>query len=275
MKKIIALLLLMLALSASAACAENNQLYDRVMRSGKLRAAYASYPPLLIKDPNKKKFSGIGYDILELACKRLGLKLEMTEEVHWGVMIEGLKTNRYDIMACPIWANATRAKAVDFSRPLCYSTIYAYTKYGDKRIESSLKNLNSPKFKVASIDAEMGDIITKSDFPQMKRLSLPQMADISDLLMSVSTGKADVTFIEPVFAHNFVKHNPNSVQNITPNKPVRIFPNTFMFNTGEEKFKAMLNLTLDEMLNNGDIDKILNKYEPFPKAYLRVAKPYQ
>src|SRR6185369_13046620 len=114
-----------------------------------------------------------------------------------------------------------------------------------------------------------------ADFPNAKKLSLPQMADVSELLLSVGTGKADVTFAEPLFAYNFVKKNPKSIQNISANKPVRILPNVFMFNAGEEKFKAMLNTTLDEMINSGDVDKILAKYEPFPKAYLRVALPYQ
>ena len=101
------------------------------------------------------------------------------------------------------------------------------------------------------------------------------MAPISDILLSVSTGKADITFTEPLFAYDFLKHNPKSVQDITPNKPLRVFPNVYMFKTGEPEFKAMLNTALDEMANSGDLDKLISKYEPYPKAYLRCAKPYQ
>lgn len=273
-----AILLTAMLIASMISCAQPvnaDSLYDRVLRSGKIRAAYAVYFPLFVKDPNTKKFSGIGYDTLQLAAKRLNLQLEMTEEVSWGTMIEGLRTNRYDIIACPVWANATRARAADFSRPLCYSPLCAYTKFGDKRIDSSLKDLNSGKFKIATIDGEMAEMITRSEFPKAKRLSLPQMADVSELLLSVSTGKADLTFSEPVFAHGFIKHNPKAIQNITPNNPVRIFPNVFMFNAGEEKFKAMLNTTLDEIINSGDLEKIIVKYEPIPKAYFRVSKPYQ
>lgn len=255
--------------------AHADALYDRVIKSGKIRASYATYPPLLIRDPNTKKFSGIGYDVLELAAKRLGLKLEMTEEVTWGTMIEGLRTNRYDIIACPVWANATRARAADFSKPLCYSAIYAYTKAGDKRLDASLKDLNSPKYKVATIDGEMADMIASMDYPKTKRFSLPQMADASGLLLSVSTGKADITFTEPSLYYFFSKHNPNAVQNITPQKPLRIFPNVFMFNVGEEKFKCMLNTAIDEISNSGELDRIITKYEPHPKDYLRLAAPYR
>ncbi len=255
--------------------ASAESLYDRVMRTGKIRAAYCVYFPLLMKDPNTKQFSGIGYDTLDLAAKRLGLKLELTEEVSWGTMIEGLRTNRYDMLGSGVWANATRARVADFSRPLYYSTVCSYTKFGDKRFKASLQGLNSPKYKIACMDGEMAEMIARTEFPTAKRFSLPQMADVSELLLSVSTGKADVTFIEPLFAHNFMKRNPKSVQNITPNNPIRIFPNVYMFNQGEEKFKAMLNTALDEISNSGELDKIMSKYEPFPGAFLRVATPYR
>jgi len=125
------------------------------------------------------------------------------------------------------------------------------------------------------MDGEMAEMITASDFPKARRLSLPQMVDVSDLLLSVATGKADIIFAEPNLVYYFSKHNPNAVQNITPQKPVRILPNVFMFNVGEEKFKAMLNSALDEMSNNGELDRIISKYEPYPKDYLRVASPYR
>jgi len=271
--QVLAISLLCVITTLPAAFAES--LHDRVLRTGKIRAAYAVYFPLFMRDPNTKKYSGIGYDTLQLVAKRLGLQLEMTEEVSTGTMIEGLRGNRYDIMACPVWANATRARAADFSRPLCYSTICAFTKYGDKRLDSSLKALSSGKYKVATIDGEMAEMIAKADFPATKRLSLPQLAPFSDLLLSVSTGKADITFGEPLFGYDFNRHNPKSIQNITPNNPLRVFPNVYMFKVGEPEFKAMLNTALDEIANSGELEKIIARYEPYPRAYLRCAAPYQ
>jgi len=257
-------------LSASA-----ETVYERVLKSGKIRAGYTDWYPFLIKNPNTKKFSGIGYEALELAAKRLGLKLELTEEVSWGTMIEGLKSNRYDIIACPVWANSQRARAADFSRAICYSQIFAFTKYGDKRIDGSLKGVAEGRFKVSCLDGEMSEMIAKADFPAAKRLSLPQMAPVSDLLLNVSNGKADIAFTESVLAAEFLKHNPKSIQNITPNKPLRIFPNVYMFKSGEGELKAMLNTALDEVANSGELDRIITKYEPSPKVYLRCALPYQ
>jgi len=264
-----------LALLACAQLVSAESLYDRVIRTGKIRAAYTVAYPFVIKDANTKKMSGIGYEILDLATKRLGIKLEITEEVTWGTMIEGLRTNRYDIVAYPVWANSQRARAADFSRSICYSPVCAFTKYGDGRIDSSLKGVQEGKYRIGTLDGEMSEMIAKADFPKAKCLSLPQSSTVTDILMSVAAGKADITFVQPVVADDFLKHNPKTVQNITPKNPLRVFPNTYMFKTGEPEFKAMLDTALDEIANSGELENIILKYEPYPHGYIRCATPYQ
>ncbi|MGD0253572.1 MAG: transporter substrate-binding domain-containing protein [Verrucomicrobiota bacterium] len=72
-------------------------LYDRVMKSGKIRAAYTIYPPGCFKDDNGK-LKGVFVETLEEAAKNLGLTVEWTEEVGRGTQIEGLENNRFDMI---------------------------------------------------------------------------------------------------------------------------------------------------------------------------------
>src|SRR5271163_434927 len=88
-----------------APSSRSESVYDRVIRSGKIRCGYTVDPPGCLKDPNSGKLSGIGIDTLETVGKHLGLTVEWTEEVDWGTMIEGLETGRYDMIATPIWPN--------------------------------------------------------------------------------------------------------------------------------------------------------------------------
>src|SRR5436305_11562808 len=112
------LMLVVLATSMLSGCnrqgsgGQNGQetVYDRVIKSGKIRAAYLSYPPACIKDTTTGKLSGIFVETLEKAADNLGLKVEWTEEVGWGSQIEGLQADRYDIVGSPVWANPTRGK---------------------------------------------------------------------------------------------------------------------------------------------------------------------
>jgi polar amino acid transport system substrate-binding protein len=256
--------------SAALPVSRATSTYDRVMKSGVIRCGYAVYNPGCLKDANTGKLSGIGVDTLELAAKHLGLKVEWTEEVGWGTMIEGLETNRYDIVATPVWATSDRARVVDFSKPLYYSPVFAYVKAGNKKITAAtFKALNSSKYSIASIDGATAEIIAREDFPDLKRVSLPQLSDFSQLLLTVTTGKADLTFTEPADAAAFMQHNPGTVERV--GGPVRVFPNCWIFRRDQMEFKNMLNTALDQITNSGAEDKIIGKYEPAPNTLYRVA----
>lgn len=250
--------------------------YDRVMQQGKIRCGYVLYTPGCLKDPNTGKLSGIGIETLELVAKNLGLKVEWTEEVGWGSMIEGLQTNRYDMVATPVWTNANRAKQADFSKSLFYSPIFIYVKKGDKRLsgDNALQQLSSGKFTIATIDGETAEIIAREDFPTAKKVSLPQLSDLSQLLLTISTGKADVTFMEPASAAPFIAHNPGAVEVLKADKPIRIFPNCWMFKRNQMEFKDMIDTALEQLINSGAVDKIIRKNEPAPNTLYRDALPY-
>jgi ABC-type amino acid transport substrate-binding protein len=254
---------------------KQESLYDRVIRAGKIRCAYFIYPPYSVKDPNSGKINGVGTDALQLVADKLGLKLEIVEEVGWGNMVEGLQTNRYDIVASPVWTNANRARVAGFSKPLFYSPIFAYIKKGNHRLPNRLEKLNSPDVTIATIDGETAQVIAESEIPKAKKLSMPQMTDCSQMLLNVATGKADLTFMEPTLAYLYMKNNPNSLEPLEGGRPIRLFPNCWMFRRGEYEFKAMLDTVLDEVINSGEMDRIIAKYELAPNLIYRVASPFR
>ncbi len=276
------LLLPMLLLSgcavteSNAASPQHSTVYDRVIKSGTIRCAYVIYKPGCIKDPNTGKLSGIGIEVLELLAKNLGLKVEWVEEAGWGSMLEGLQTDRYDIVATPVWTHAGRARVAGFSHPLYYSPVCAYVKGDDKKFAANdLSILNSDKYKIGTIDGATAEQIAQEDFPKAKRVSLPQLSDFAQLMMTVSTGKADITFSEPLNANDFLKHNPGSIRQVETKSPVRIFPNCWVMKRGQSEFKSMLDTVLIQLLNSGTVDRIIAKYEPEPNSVYRVAMPYQ
>ena len=250
--------------------------YDRVMQSGKIRCAYGIYEPGCMKDPNTGKLSGIGVEAFEIIAKKLGLKVEWTEEIAWGTMIEGLQRERYDIVVTPVWTNASRARLADFSKPLYFSFLYAYIKPGNKQFKNhSLDQINSDQFKIATLDGATAQLIANEEFPQAKQVSFPQYDDLSQLLMTVASGKADVTFAEPVQVGRFLKHNPGTLQELDKNQPVRVFSNCWIFKRGQLEFKSMVDTVLDELINDGTLEKLIRKYEPAPNSLYRVALPYR
>jgi ABC-type amino acid transport substrate-binding protein len=93
-------------------------------------------------------------------------------------------------------------------------------------------------------------------------------------MLEVGTKKADLTFEEPYFGYAYLKKNPNTVKNIAVERPIRIFGNTVMFRRGQFKFKTMLNTAIEELVNSGNVDGLLENYEPQPGLFYRSALPF-
>lgn len=251
---------------------------ERVLEKGVIRAAYISYPPALMKDTRTGKVSGVFAEVLERAAANLGLKVEWTEEVGWGAQIEGLNANRYDIIGSPVWANPTRAKLTTLTRPVYYSGIGIYVRAGDNRFapaaDGSWASINSPQARIATIDGETGDLIARNQFPNAKRVTLPQNTDISQLFLELAGNKADVIFAEPYFAQQYLKTNPGKVMNLAERRPITILGNVYMLKAGETQLKQALDVTIEDLINSGYVDQLLRKYEG-GDTYYHVARAYE
>ncbi len=248
--------------------------YHRVMKSGTIRCGYGMFPPYCMKDPNTGKLSGIFVDILEEAGKNLGLKIDWAEEVGWASIIQGLESNRYDLVPTGIWPNASRGKHASFSVPLFYNAYEVYVRQNDNRFTNDLQLLNREAVTIATIDGYHVQDLARKRFPRARLLTHPDMCDGGQVMLDVVTKKADVTFADPSLAALFLKSHPGTIKNIAK-KPISIEANTMMFKIGEPAFKSMLDTALTELINTGYVDTVLNKYEPKPGVYLRLATPYQ
>lgn len=249
--------------------------FSRVLQRGIIRCGYVSNPPSCIIDPNTRKVSGIVAEAIEVAAKAANLKVEWTEEVGFGSMVEGLRAARYDMVPCAIWPTAARAREADFSNALFYSGVSAYVRPNDPKFKgANYSAVNSPAVRIATIDGELGETIAQTDFPRAQRLGSPQMSEITTVLLNVKEHKADVAFVERYFAEQFLSKNPGSVRNLVPNHPIRIFPNTVLLPRNELDLKAFVNTALEEQVNLGTLDRLIDKYEPAPGTFYRIRAPY-
>ena len=253
---------------------EKKSLYEKVLKNKKIRVGYIAYPPNFIKNPDGT-YGGIFYEAMEEIGKKLGLEIDYTEEVTWGGMIEAIKTKRIDMVVTGIWPTSARGKHVDFANPLFFSVVKAYTQIDNNKFDGNLKTLNNKNVKISTIDGEMTSIIANMDFPDAQKVPVAQMLGVAQTLLDVQTKKTDVTFVEPAIALEFDVKNPNSIKEIANIKPLRVFPNAMMLPKDEEEFKTMLNVAINELINNGYIDRYIDKYEKYPNSFYRVQVPYR
>jgi ABC-type amino acid transport substrate-binding protein len=254
---IIAVVALIVGLTATAKN-KTVSVADKVIERGVLEIGYIVYPPLLIKDSSTGKLSGISYDLVEAAAKNLGLKTNWKEEVGWGSSIEGLKTRRYDIIGTEMWPNSSRAREAIFSIAPMNSTIYPYARPGDNRFNNP-SNINSSNVTIGILEGEMAQFIAAQDYPNAKINALPQLSSYAEVFQNLVSRKADVAFVEPSVANDFLKQNPGAIER-AGNTPVRVLGNSFAFARGENSMVEMWNIAMRELINDGTVFRTLQKY---------------
>ncbi len=269
------ILVILCGLPVLAHAAEKESAYDRVMRTGVLRCGYVVYSPFFMKDPNTGKISGIFADVMEESGKLLNLKINWAEEAGTPVLIEGLHSGRLDALCSGFWPNAARGREADFSRPLFYSALGVYVRSDDDHFDGNLQSLNRPDVTVAVVDGEMADQIASVSFPLAKKVALPQMTNVSELLLSVALKKADFTISGINEEREYSQHNPGKIKRIDTKNPIRVFPNVIMTGKEDRKLISMIDSAFDELGQTGKLEQIILRYEKQPGEFYRVAKPYE
>ena len=259
MKKILTILVVIIILViASLFLIKNNSDIGSV-NGETIRVGYIIYPPSLQKDPATGQFSGFSYDIVEAVADKLGLETKWTEEVGWGTAIEGLKTQRYDVLGTQMWPTEARKKEVLFSIAPMDSISYAYVRRGDTRFNNDLSILNSNQYIISVLDGEITASIAQEDFPNARTLALPQLSSFAEVFLNVVQKKADITFAEPSAVEDFLASNPNTLDRVS-GEPVRAFGNSFAFNKNDAEIVEKWNKAIQELIDDGTIRKILEKH---------------
>ncbi len=262
-------------MASSTQAPAKESVFDRVLRTGVLRCAYAVYPPETIKDPNTGKLSGTIVETTEEVGRQLGLKIEWTAEVGFLDVFTGLKTGRYDAFCSGAYENPQRAKEALFTIPFNYGATRIFVRADDTRFDESPDAINDPKITIAHIDGEITQFIIDESFPKARHYSLPALTDISQTLESVATRKADVTFLQAGPARGFMEHNPGKLR-ILQKFPARVFAAPLIaVPLGEHDLKYLLDATIRTLQENGFVESVLQKYDPTLDSYLLVAKPYR
>lgn len=254
---------------------KEKSVYEKVLETKTIRVGYVSYPPGLIKDPNTGEFSGIFYEVMQKVGKNLDLKVEYVEEVTWQTLVEAVKSNKVDIIGSPVWPTAERGKYADFTIPIYLGSLKAYARVDDNRFDGNISKANNSNVTIVTIDGEISTNVKASDFPNAKPNGMPNTTLIAQMLLEVDGNKADIALVEPFVAGDFMKKNPNKIKEVAGIQPLRIYPNNMMVKKGEVEFTSMINTALQELMNNGEVDKIIAKYEPFKGAFYRNALIYQ
>ncbi|TAH32764.1 MAG: transporter substrate-binding domain-containing protein [Alphaproteobacteria bacterium] len=259
--------------SDQPASVKTESVYDRVVAAKKIRCGFLTWPPLQEKDLTTGKLTGPITEYVEEVGKALDLEIVWQEEINLGTYLEDLKNNRFDVECSGGWPTAHRAKFAEYLQPVFFLPYHIFVRADDNRF-SKIEDLNSADLTAAVMDGENSAMTRDKLFPATKTLQVPGNGQVSDLFLAVSTGKADFTIVDSISAKQFMASNPESLKFLTPDKPISHIAITLSVAPNQERLKHMLEETTKQLVYDGTIDKILNKYDPDKKLYVRVAKPF-
>lgn len=247
--------------------------HARVMRTGVLRCGYFVWPPLLTKDPNSGALGGMTYAFTVELAKALDLKIEWVQEMSFATYLQDIESGKYDMECSEGWPNAKRGKVVFYGVPYAYIPLVLVHREGDDRFEDKAA-LNDPAVKVATPDGETSSEVYKAQFPKATQVSLPQTTRPDEMILNVTTRKADVTMLDLLSVLDYMDKNPGQIAYKSYDPPLHIIAIAPTL-PPDPRFKAMIDTATEQLVNNGTVENLLGKYEPYPGAFLRVAPIYR
>lgn len=269
MKKIL-LSVLILMMSVPAFAADKESAYERVIRTGTIRCGYMLWSPILSKDAETGAFSGVGYDVMTEVAKRLGMKIDWTEEAGMDVILQGAQNGRYDMVCTPLYANSSRGKISYFSTPLYFSPVYVVTRANDNRFDKDQAVLNDPQYKLAMLDGEITAILGPQHFPKVTPHNIPQLQGYSFVLKDVDLGKADATIADIMTVMDYNKNNVEKLKFLS--KPLAVNAVAFPL-PRDGDFKQMMDTVFHEMIYDGWFENLLDTKYPEYKASIMMNAP--
>lgn len=252
--------------TASAQSNSTESTWDRIKRTGVLRAGAAPSEPWYLKDASQSDapggvqsgsgmWRGVGIGISKDLADGLGVELEIVETT-WGNAVAGLQANQYDMMMLD--ATPERANAVDFiSAPMGY---YSYVLLVKDGIEGTTwADFNRPDLTIAvPLGAGTDQFITRF----CPDANITRYQDYSQCIAAFQSGRADA-FIGagPSVGLTRAKLNMGTIITAKPHAALPI--GTGLRWEPNNRFKDFLSASMTFLYSSGAAQKHLLQYLAF------------
>ena len=249
MKKLIAVLLAALLLTASAAVAETA--LEAIQAKGTLTiATEGCWSPWTYHDENDK-LTGFDVEIGQLIADGLGVKADF-QEVPWESILIGVDTGAFDIACNGVGYTEDRAKALDFSDPYVFTEAVLVVRKDNEEIKSledlkGRKTSNSPNSTYALKAEEMGATVDYVD-------------TLGETMMMVIDGRVEATINAKGSVDDYLGEHPDAeikIVQVFPGEPV-----CYPVKKGEASATLLdaINGILENLRNDGTLSALSVKY---------------
>ncbi|MBR2901081.1 MAG: amino acid ABC transporter substrate-binding protein [Clostridia bacterium] len=254
MKKITALLLSVLMLAVCfVGCGAKGKTLSEVKEAGKLTIATSpDFPPFENLDADKNVV-GIEVEIMNIVCEKLGVK-PVFEQINFDAVLTGVQSGKYDCGMSGISVTDKRKENTLFTKEYCLAAQVIVVK-SDSAIAAKA-DLSGK-----TIAVQTGT--TAAEFCSGQGYTLSQYEANQDAKLALTQGKVDAWVVDDLTAAELCKGD-NGVKIL--DEKMTTEPYAFAFAFGSEDLVEEINKILDELIADGTIKSIFDKYDaPYTK----------
>lgn len=224
-----------------------------------IRVGYAAYAPYVDKNLQTGELSGYAVDVMKEIADQMGVKIEWIETT-WQTYIADLKTDKFDILAGPLFLTIPRVMEVDFSEPIGYfSGVAALVKNGDNRF-ATIEDLNKEGL---TISVPQGWVAHEYARKYLNKATVKPFKEEGTALVitDMINGNADVALVDGPTAQQYLEQNPNqNVKALFLENPPIVAPGGFAFKKGDTEWANFINSSIEVLRTGGTLKKIASKY---------------
>ena len=253
-KKVLALcLVLVMVLGCLSACSAAKLTVESVQNAGKLIIGTSpDFPPFESLSADGK-VEGIEIEIMELICQELGVSLEI-KQMDFDSVLPGVQTGKFNVGVSGISVTPEREKNTLFTVPYCLAA-QAIVVTSDSPIASKADLVGK------TVSVQTGT--TAEEFCMDSGYVVKAFAANADAETALTVGKVDAWVIDDLTAAEMVAaYNEDH-----PDAPLVILdeamttePYAFAFAKGNDDLVNKVNEIVNELLADGTIASIFEKY---------------
>ena len=244
----------MLVFSMSSTAVAEDVLQTIQKRGTLLVGLEAGYMPFEMRD-KKGQIVGFDVDMTTAMAKAMGVKIKYVN-TNWEGIIPALLTKKFDIIASGMTITQGRNMRVNFASP--YITVgqtVVLNKKWAKKIKS-YRQLNNPKYKVASKLGTTGEQAVKRMIPRAKYISYETE---QEGMLDVMNGRVDAFIYDLPF--NAIMSSSKAKGKVKHlDTPFTFEPLGWAIRKNDPDFLNWLNNFMHQVRNDGTYDKIYAKW---------------
>lgn len=239
--------------STTKPAAQTQSRLDEIKHNGKLVLATGNYRPFEYHDEKTNQLVGYDIDLAAAIAKKIGVPLEV-KEMQFTSLIPTLQNGQADVVIAAMYMTDQRKEVVDFADP-----------YMDTGMVLVVNNSNADIKSIQDLDGKVVGVKTGATSEKVAqelkdkgaKITIKSYKETVDYLTDMENGRLDASINDLLNQLEYNKTHPN----------IKIVGDPFTkaslgiaVKKGDKELADLINTVLKEMKQNGEADKLYQKW---------------